>query len=69
MFQTRTPTTSALPLSEDGHAFDATASYTPRNWLRLSAEWLYVDDTRPERAGDAPHQIERQFQLVIRTYF
>jgi hypothetical protein len=71
VFQTRTQTTSALPLSEDGHAFDATASWRLRNWLRLSAEWLYVDDTRAERAlaGDAPHQIERQFQFVVRTYF
>jgi hypothetical protein len=71
VFQTRTQTTSVLPLGEDGHAFDATASYAPRNWLRLSVEWLYVDDTRAERvlAGDAPHQVERQFQFVIRTLF
>jgi hypothetical protein len=71
VFQTRTRTTSALPLSEDGHAFDATASFAPRTWLRLSAEWLYVDDTRAERslAGDVPHQVERQFQFVIRTTF
>ena len=73
VFQTRTTTaaTPASPLSEDGHAFDATASWLPRNWLRLSAEYLLVEDTRAQRLveGDAPHQTETQFQLVARAYF
>ena len=73
LFQTRTRTASAAPspLSEDGHAFDATASWQARSWLRLSAEYLLIDDTRAQRAiqGDAPHQTETQFQLVARTYF
>ena len=73
LFQTRTRTAalSPSPLSEDGHAFDATASWMPRTWLRLSAEYLLIEDTRAQRAieGDAPHQTETQFQLVLRTYF
>jgi hypothetical protein len=73
LFQTRTRTAALTPspLSEDGHAFDVTASFLPRSWLRLSAEYLLIDDTRAQRAfvGDAPHQTENQFQLVLRTYF
>ena len=71
-FQTRTraPGLSAL-LSEDGHAGTVSGSWVPRNWLRITAEFLMVDSTRPERAsaGDAPRQIEKQFQLAARIYF
>jgi hypothetical protein len=73
VFQTRTQTAAATAslLSEDGHAFDVTATWLPRTWLRLSAEYLLVEDTRAQRRieGDAPHQTETQFQLVARTYF
>jgi len=72
IFQTRTRTAAGpSPLSEDGHAFDATVTWLPRNWLRLSAEYLLVEDTRAQRGidGDSPHQTETQFQFVIRTYF
>jgi hypothetical protein len=72
LFQTRTRTAAGpSPLSEDGHAFDATVTWLPRNWLRLQAEYLLVEDTRAQRLieGDAPHQTETQFQFVIRTYF
>jgi hypothetical protein len=72
IFQTRTRTASPLPssLSEDGHSFDLTVSWLPRKWLRLSAEYLLVDDTRAQRLidGNAPHQSESQFQLMARTY-
>ncbi|MBL6937410.1 MAG: hypothetical protein ISS15_00085 [Alphaproteobacteria bacterium] len=72
VFQTRTRTAAGpSPLSEDGHAFDATVTWLPRNWVRLSAEYLLVEDTRAQRLieGDAPHQTETQFQFVVRTYF
>ncbi|HEX4292697.1 MAG TPA: hypothetical protein VHZ29_01045 [Rhizomicrobium sp.] len=73
IFQTRTRTAALAPspLSEDGHAFDVTASWRLRAWLRLSAEYLLVEDTRAQRTldGDAPHQTETQFQFVARTYF
>ena len=71
-FQTRTYTPGPTPLfSEDGHAGTISASWLPWKWLRLTSEFLLVDSTRPERAvtGDAPRQIEKQFQLAGRIYF
>lgn len=68
--RTRTPVPAPSPLSEDGHAFDATVSWLPKRWLRLSAECLLVDDSRAQRLidGDASHRSETQFQLVARVY-
>lgn len=72
VFQTRSHTASSgpSPFREDGHSIDATVSWLPRNWLRLSAEYLLVEDTRVQRLFDleAPHQTETQFQLVARAY-
>ncbi len=72
VFQTRTRTAvpEPSPFSEDGHALDATISWLPKNWLRLSAEYLLVEDTRPQRLVDheVPHRTETQFQLVARAY-
>jgi hypothetical protein len=72
VFQTRTRTALLVPspFSEDGHAFDATASWLPKKWLRLSAEYLLVEDTRTQRLIDheSPHRTETQFQLVARAY-
>jgi len=72
VFQTRTdtafgPTTS----SEDGHAFTAAATWLPKQWLRLTGEFLSVNSTRAQRTvtGLAPHQIDNQFQLAARIYF
>ena len=72
LFQTRTRTAGPAPslLSEDGYAFDVTANWLPRRWLRLSAEYLLVEDRRAQRLldGEAPQQTESQIQLVARTY-
>ncbi len=60
LFQTRTRSAAPAPspLSEDGHAFDLTASFLPRSWLRLSAEYLlcrrHPRPTRPRRRRAAP---------------
>ena len=70
-FQTRTHASGpALPLSEDGHAATFSASWQPRKWLRLTGEFLLSDSTRSERVlgGEAPRQIEKQFQLAVRIY-
>jgi len=71
-FQTRTHTNALAPspFSEDGYSIDATVSWLPKRWLRLSAEYLFVEDRRPQRLLDntAPQQSESQFQLVVRTY-
>jgi hypothetical protein len=71
-FQTRTRGAGSSDLlSEDGHAGTVSGSWIPRKWLRFTAEFLIADSTRPERAlsGDAPRQIEKQFQLGARIYF
>jgi hypothetical protein len=72
LFQTRTHTAALAPspFSEDGYSIDATVSWLPKRWLRLSAEYLLVEDRRPQRLLDdtAPQQSESQFQLVVRTY-
>jgi hypothetical protein len=72
VFQTRTRTASLAPspFSEDGHAIDATVSWLPKKWLRLSAEYLLVEDTRLQRLIDheTPHRTEAQFQFVARAY-
>ncbi len=71
VFQTRTQATFPSTLNEDGHAFTLSASWMPKTWLRFSGELISIDDTRQERVivGDAPHQIETQFQLLGRVYF
>ena len=71
-FQTRTRATDLEALfSEDGHAGTLAVSWLPQKWLRISGEFLISDSTRPERAltGDAPRQVEKQFQLAARIYF
>lgn len=71
VFQTRTQATFPSKLNEDGHAFTLSLSWLPRKWLRFTGELLSVDDTRQERVvvGEAPHQIETQFQFLTRVYF
>ncbi|HEY0104563.1 MAG TPA: hypothetical protein VGB91_00665 [Rhizomicrobium sp.] len=70
VFQTRTRSAAPSPLSEDGASFDATASYAVRRWLRLGAEYLHVDDRRPQRAivADPLQAAENQLQLVVRVH-
>ncbi|HEY4123038.1 MAG TPA: hypothetical protein VGM36_00405 [Rhizomicrobium sp.] len=71
VFQTRTETPSGpTSASEDGHAYTLAASWLPKEWLRLTGEFLSVDSTRAQRrtAGLAPHQIDNQFQLAARFY-
>lgn len=70
-FQTRTHTPGpAAPLSEDGHAGTLSASWQPKKWLRLSAEFLLDDSARRERLleGEAARQVEKQFQFAVRLY-
>jgi hypothetical protein len=71
LFQTRTRATSPSTLDEDGHAYTLSVSWLPRKWLRFTGELLSIDDTRDERVvvGEAPHQIETQFQFLARVYF
>jgi hypothetical protein len=66
----RTHTDPGSPLSEDGYAVTSSASWLPKEWLRLSAEILYVDSKRDERflVGLNPRQVVIQGQLSARVY-
>jgi hypothetical protein len=71
VFQTRTRASLPSTLNEDGHAFTVSVSWLPEKWLRFTGELLSIDDRRDERVivGEAPHQIETQFQFLARVYF
>jgi hypothetical protein len=58
-------------LEEDGHAWTAALNWRPRDWLRVTAEWLRVDSTRKQRVleGLAPRQKEDLLQLNLRYQF
>jgi hypothetical protein len=66
----RTHTAPGSPLSEDGYALTGDVSWLPKEWLRLSAEILYIDSKRNERSvvGLDPEQGETQAQLSARFY-
>jgi hypothetical protein len=57
-------------LSENGHALTFAATWSPKDWLRLTGEILYIDSSRNEREveGLAPDQTETQAQLSLRLY-
>jgi hypothetical protein len=65
------PDTLALPLAEDGHAWTAALNWRPKDWLRITAEYLYVDSDRRQRIREdlPPRQRERLLQLNLRFQF
>jgi hypothetical protein len=66
-FQTRAPSGGGL-LDEDGHAFTAASSWTPKDWLRVTAELIAITSRRGERTivGLSAGQSDEQFQLSVR---
>jgi len=66
----RTHTGGDSFLSENGYALTAAATWLPKDWLRITAELLYIDSTRDERdvEGLAPDQAATQAQLSFRFY-
>jgi hypothetical protein len=72
IFHTGTHTTlGASPLSENGTALTAAATWSPLDWLRLTGEVVSLESRRDERAlaGLAPRQSETQAQLAAKVYF
>ncbi len=73
IFRTRTHNTfGASPLTgEDGYALTASASWLPKDWLRLSGEVLSITSKRGERVIESlsPQQTETQFQLSARFFW
>jgi hypothetical protein len=59
------------PSDEDGHAWTVALNWRPRDWLRVTAEWLRVDSTRGQRLfeGLDPRQREDLLQLNLRYQF
>jgi hypothetical protein len=68
LFRTHTADNSLF--SENGYALTFSASWLPKDWLRITGEVLYIDSTRDEREveGLAPNQAETQGQLSLRVY-
>jgi hypothetical protein len=58
-------------LEEDGHAWTAALNWRPREWLRVTAEWLRIDSTRTQRLleGLSPRQREDLLQINLRYQF
>lgn len=71
-FSTRDASGSAGERSgEHGNAFTAALNWRPRDWLRLTAEALYIDSTRTERAdyGLPTRTRHTQVQLSARLFY
>jgi hypothetical protein len=66
----RTHTGGNSLFSENGYALTFSASWLPKDWLRITGEVLYIDSTRNEREieGLAPNQGDTQAQLSLRIY-
>jgi hypothetical protein len=72
VFATQQHNTGSGPTpGEHGHALTLAGTWTPRPWLRLTAELLRVVSERGQRLLDGlpPHTTELQGQLVARVLF
>lgn len=56
---------------ERGHAVTAALNWRPRDWLRVTAEWLHVHVDREASAvlGDPSRQGGNQLQIMARVYY
>jgi hypothetical protein len=59
------------PLSEHGNALTVALNWRPRDWIRVTGEWLRVDSHRDQRRleGLAARRIDRQVQLSLRLLY
>ena len=57
------------PFGEHGRAATAAVSWMPKDCLRVTAEFVALDATRPERiaAGLSQNEVDDQFQLSMRV--
>ncbi len=72
LFQSKqTPGGGAFARDEHGRAFTAALNWRPNDRLRVTAEALHIDSTRPQRRaqGLAPRQRETQLQASVRWFF
>ncbi|MBV9061799.1 MAG: hypothetical protein JOY77_02590 [Alphaproteobacteria bacterium] len=72
-FRTKTDTTlgTSPALSENGIALTAAVSWLPRDWVKLTGEFLWVNSRRDERevTGPKADQENTQLQISARVYF
>ena len=59
------------PFGEHGRAATAAASWMPKDWLRLTAEFIALDAQRLEREAEglSKAEVDDQFQLSVRVSF
>jgi hypothetical protein len=59
------------PFGEHGRAVTASASWSPKDWLRLTGEFIALDAQRPEREAEglSKEEVDDQFQLNVRVSF
>jgi hypothetical protein len=71
LFQTRRAHAANNTWSEDGDAFTASASWSPRDWLRLTGEVIAMHTRRGEYlpAGLGPERNDTQTQVSSRFFF
>lgn len=71
LFTTRERPRSGSPVDEHGHALTLALNWRPRDWLRVSAEWLHIDSTRGQPIAELPDEriVANQFQLGARILF
>lgn len=57
------------PFGEHGRAVTASASWMPKDWLRLTAEFIALDAVRLEREAEglSKEAVDDQFQLSVRA--
>jgi hypothetical protein len=68
VFRTHNPGSGLL--SENGYALTGAVTFLPKDWLRLTAELIYLDSKRDERAveGLDPQQGQTQAQFSVRVF-
>jgi hypothetical protein len=71
-FSTRKPSSDPnLHPGEHGNAVTAALNWRPRDYLRITAEWLRIDSTATLRAeyGLPAHMVDTQVQLSMRVLY
>jgi len=58
-------------LEEDGHAWTAALNWRPKDWLRITAEYVRLDSTRTQRLSEGLDSRQREdlLQLNLRYQF
>lgn len=71
LFQVRQTPDGPDALGEHGNALTAALNWRPREYLRITGEWLRIDSSRNQRRleGRDARQLQQQLQLSVRFLF